>query len=136
MGGSALNSATALDALEGMLLADRPDWRSSNSTGSAEPLAADAGSPKFRELAWHAEADSQEDHSEDIQRLLAELPDDELLAAFIDILQDEIGEILRVAPDKIDPNRSLYDMGLDSLMGVELMIALETRFGIRLPVMA
>jgi phthiocerol/phenolphthiocerol synthesis type-I polyketide synthase C len=27
-------------------------------------------------------------------------------------------------------------MGLDSLMGVELMIALETRFGIRLPVMA
>jgi phthiocerol/phenolphthiocerol synthesis type-I polyketide synthase C len=40
------------------------------------------------------------------------------------------------APDKIDPKRSLYDMGLDSLMGVELMIALEARFGIRLPVMA
>jgi phthiocerol/phenolphthiocerol synthesis type-I polyketide synthase C len=27
-------------------------------------------------------------------------------------------------------------MGLDSLMGVELVLALEARFGIRLPVMA
>ncbi|WZB74642.1 acyl carrier protein [Achromobacter insuavis] len=27
-------------------------------------------------------------------------------------------------------------MGLDSLMGVELIVALESRFGIRLPVMA
>jgi acyl transferase domain-containing protein/NADPH:quinone reductase-like Zn-dependent oxidoreductase/NAD(P)-dependent dehydrogenase (short-subunit alcohol dehydrogenase family)/acyl carrier protein len=138
MGGSAINSAIALDALEGMLLADRSglavlelDWQ------ALSRFLPTAASPKFRELAWHAgNADSQEDHSEDIQRLLAELPDDELLAAFIDLLKTEIGEILRVAPDKIDPNRSLYDMGLDSLMGVELMIALETRFGIRLPVMA
>ncbi len=38
--------------------------------------------------------------------------------------------------DRIDPGRSLYDIGLDSLMGVELVVALEGRFGIRLPVMA
>jgi len=100
-------------------------------------LLPSASSPKFQELAWHAEdRDGQEDHSEDIQRLLAELSDDELLATFSDILRNEIGEILRVGADKIDPERSLYDMGLDSLMGVELMIALESRFGIRLPVMA
>lgn len=138
MGGGALNSATALDALEGMLLADRSglavlefDWH------ALSRLLPSASSPKFQELAWHAEdRDGQEDHSEDIQRLLAELSDDELLATFSDILRNEIGEILRVGADKIDPERSLYDMGLDSLMGVELMIALESRFGIRLPVMA
>lgn len=138
MGGAPLQSAIALDALEAILLANRSglavlefDW---NALARLLPTAA---TPKFRELAWHADGgDAQEDHSEDIQRLLAELSDDELLAAFSEILCSEIGEILRVAPDKIDANRSLYDMGLDSLMGVELMVALEARFGIRLPVMA
>ena len=52
------------------------------------------------------------------------------------MLKAEIGEILRVSPDKIEATRSVYDMGLDSLMGVELVVALENRFGIRLPVMA
>ncbi|HRD93409.1 MAG TPA: SDR family NAD(P)-dependent oxidoreductase [Accumulibacter sp.] len=138
MGGAALQSAIALDALEEMLLANRSglavldfDW---NALSRLLPSAA---SPKFRELAWHADdGDDQDNHSEDIQRLLTELSDEDLLAAFIDILRGEISEILRVAPDKIDANRSLYDMGLDSLMGVELMVALEGRFGIRLPVMA
>ncbi len=138
MGGAALHSAVALEALEEMLLADRSglavldfDWN------ALSRLLPTANSPKFQELVWHAEgSDAQEDQSEDIQRLLTELSDEQLLAAFIDILRGEIGEILRVAADKIDANRSLYDMGLDSLMGVELMIALEARFGIRLPVMA
>jgi phthiocerol/phenolphthiocerol synthesis type-I polyketide synthase C len=30
----------------------------------------------------------------------------------------------------------MYDMGLDSLMGVELVVALESLFGTRLPVLA
>ena len=41
-----------------------------------------------------------------------------------------------MSPDKIDPDRSVYDMGLDSLMGVELVLAIENRFGIQLSVMA
>ncbi|MGK9007589.1 acyl carrier protein, partial [Citrobacter europaeus] len=59
-----------------------------------------------------------------------------LHTAFSDILKAEIGEILRVPAQKIDPERLIHDMGLDSLMGVELIVALESRFGIRLPVMA
>ncbi|MBL8396049.1 MAG: SDR family NAD(P)-dependent oxidoreductase [Candidatus Accumulibacter sp.] len=138
MGGSAINSTIALEALEEMLLADSSglavlelDW---HALSRFLPTAA---SPKFRPLNWHvAPGDGNDDQSQDIQRLLAELPDDQLRAAFVDLLKNEIGEILRVAPDKIDPDRSLYDMGLDSLMGVELVVALEARFGIRLPVMA
>jgi phthiocerol/phenolphthiocerol synthesis type-I polyketide synthase C len=56
MGGSAINSAIALDALEGMLLADRSglavlelDWH------ALSRLLPTPASPKFRELAWHAE---------------------------------------------------------------------------------
>nr|WP_258169335.1 acyl carrier protein [Burkholderia multivorans] len=52
------------------------------------------------------------------------------------MIKHEVSEILRVPADKIDPDRSVYDMGLDSLMGVELVVALESRFGVRLPVMA
>jgi len=48
----------------------------------------------------------------------------------------EIGEILRITPEKIDPAVSIQHMGLDSLMGVELAVAVENRFGTRLPVMA
>lgn len=96
-----------------------------------------AGSPQFRELAWYSEGcDAGEERGDDIQRLLAELPEEELMEALSAVLRAEIGEILRIAPEKIDRDRSLYDLGLDSLMGVELALALDTRFGIRLPVMA
>lgn len=138
MGGAPLNSLVALDALESMLLANRSglgvmelDWK------ALSRFLPSAATPKFSELAQQADdSDEDEDHTDDIHKLLSELSDADLLIAFIDILKSEIGEILRVATDKIDPARSIYDMGLDSLMGVELVVALESRFGIRLPVMA
>ncbi len=138
MGGSALNSSIALDALEGMLITDHSgigvmelDWN------ALSRFLPSAGSPKFSELARHA-ADNDGDgiNSDDIQRVLSELSDADLLITLTEMLKSEVGEILRVSPDRIDPTRSIYDMGLDSLMGVELVIALESRFGIRLPVMA
>ena len=138
MGGSALNSAIALDALESMLIADRSglgvmelDWT------ALSRFLPSSGSPKFSELARHAgDNNGDEDTADDIQRLLSELSDADLLATLTEMLKREVGEILRVSPDKIDPARSIYDMGLDSLMGVELVVALESRFGTRLPVMA
>ena len=138
MGGSALNSAIALDALESLLVADRSnlgimelDWK------ALARFLPSAGSPKFSELTRHAgDSDGDQDNADDIQRMLSELSDADLLARLTDMLKSEVGEILRVSPDKIDPARSIYDMGLDSLMGVELVGALESRFGVRLPVMA
>ncbi len=138
MGGSALNSAVALDALESMLVADRSglgvmelDWK------ALTRFLPSAGTPKFSELARDAgDSDGAESNTDDIQRLLTELSDADLLATLVEMLKSEVGEILRVSPDKIDPTKSIYDMGLDSLMGVELVGALESRFGVRLPVMA
>jgi acyl carrier protein len=88
-------------------------------------------------LARHAgDGGKDESNTDDIQYLLEELSDAQLLSTIIDMLKSEVGEILQVSPDKIDPARSMYDMGLDSLMGVELVVVLEARFGARLPVMA
>lgn len=138
MGGSALNSSIALDALESLLTSGQSglgvmelDWK------ALARFLPSAGSPKFSELARDAmDSDGDEEDSGDIQRVLAELSDAELQTTLIDMIKSEVGEILRVSTDKIDPNRSIYDMGLDSLMGVELVVALEGRFGIQLSVMA
>jgi phthiocerol/phenolphthiocerol synthesis type-I polyketide synthase C len=138
MGGAALQSSAALDALEGMLVADRSglgvldlDWR------SLSRFLPTAGSPKFIELARAgSEGESEEEGTQDLRRLLMTLPEAELHSTVIDLLKVEIGEILRIAPEKIDPSVSMQTMGLDSLMGVELAVAVENRFGLRLPVMA
>jgi len=138
MGGAALASASALNALEQIILADDPtlgimefDWRALSG------FLPSARSPKFRELAIHApNADNNDDNRADIKRLLAELPDEELKVTFIEMLKEELSQILLVAKEKIDPAHSMYDMGLDSLMGVELMIAIESRFDVQIPVMA
>ncbi|MDO9106548.1 MAG: SDR family NAD(P)-dependent oxidoreductase [Methylovulum sp.] len=142
MGGSALSAAGALAVLEKLLQEDQADaavalgvmefdWRALSA------FLPTAGSPKFRELAMQApKADSNDDHRADIRRLLDELADDELQVAFIAMLKEELSQILLVNKEKIDANHSMYDMGLDSLMGVELMIAIEARFDVQIPVLA
>jgi len=139
MGGAPLASATALDVLEALLVGGHSglgvlpiDWR---ALARFLPTAA---TPRYAELARDlggAPGEGEAEGSIDIRRLLGELPDSELLTTFSTLLRQEVSEILRVAPDRIDASRSIYEMGLDSLMGVELVVALESRFGVRLPVM-
>jgi phthiocerol/phenolphthiocerol synthesis type-I polyketide synthase C len=137
MGGTALSSATALAALEAALLAGRDDlgvldfqW---SALGRSLPSA---GSPKFCELAREGGSETAEEEGGlDWRQLLAELPAEEFDRRLIELLKAEIGEILRTGADKVDATLSLQEMGLDSLMGVELAVALESRFGVRPPVL-
>ncbi|MBO9357394.1 SDR family NAD(P)-dependent oxidoreductase [Bordetella petrii] len=138
MGGAALASDAALRALEAMLQAGASglgvlelDWR------ALRRFLPSAATPKFSLLARRASDNGDDDgDARDISHLLATLDDAALHPVFVDMLKAEVGEILRVPADKVNPDVSVYDMGLDSLMGVELVVALENRFGIRLPVMA
>jgi NADPH:quinone reductase-like Zn-dependent oxidoreductase/NAD(P)-dependent dehydrogenase (short-subunit alcohol dehydrogenase family) len=138
MGGSAVSAATAMNVLEKMLLADQSglavmelDWRALSRFLPA------AQAQKYRELAAHAPQDEyQAEAVDDIRQMLAGLQGAALHGAVINLLKREVAEILRLAPEKIDVNRSLYDIGMDSLMGMELMLALENSFGVHLPVMA
>jgi phthiocerol/phenolphthiocerol synthesis type-I polyketide synthase C len=138
MGGSALQSAVALDALEAMLVADRSDLGVLDlDWGALSRSLPSAASPKFVELArGGGDSEAHDEGAQDLRRLLTELPEEELQSTVIDMLKVEIGDILRMAPDKIDATLSVQQMGLDSLMGVELVVAVESRFGTRLPVMA
>lgn len=137
MGGAALVSANALDVLDQLLVQEHPavgvlelDW------SALSRFLPSARAPKFRELACQDDNAGGDDDSAELQRWLRELPNEELHAALADLLKEEVSEILRTAPEKIDINKSVYDMGMDSLMAVELITAVDQRFGINLPVMA
>ncbi len=138
MGGSMLSSDNALKIMEQMMLSNSPtlgvmefDW---HALGRFLPTAQ---ADKFREIAsQNQDSDQNIDSAADIQRLLDELSNEELKVTFIDMLKQELAKILLLPVDKIDENQSVYDMGMDSLMGVELMVAIESRFGIQIPVMA
>jgi myxalamid-type polyketide synthase MxaE and MxaD len=48
-------------------------------------------------------------------------------------LREQVGQVLRVAPERVDPATPLKAMGLDSLRSLELRNRLEAAFGISLP---
>ena len=138
MGGTALASQSALEALEALLLADRSDvgvldfrW------SSLRHSLPSAGSPKFSELAREgADGMPEADGALDLQRLMEELPAEEFSKKVIELLKYEIAAVLRTGAEKIDDHAPLDQMGLDSLMRVELVVAFENRFRIRTPPLA
>lgn len=138
IGGAALDSGTGLAVLEQMILADTPargvmelDW------GPLSRFLPTSGQNKFREIALSSQDTDQGDEGRlDLEQMMSELSDKEFHNAIVDILRHELSEILMIASSRIDAERSIYDMGLDSLMGVELMSAIENRLGIQVPVMA
>ncbi|WP_240612356.1 type I polyketide synthase [Salinicola lusitanus] len=136
LGGQALTSSDALAVLERMLVADvaslgvlELDWR------ALARFLPTAEAPRYREIARTAEDDGGQEGDDDLQQLLASLSPEALYTTLIEVLSKELAKILLIDEEKIDIHKSVYDMGFDSLMGVELVTALEARLGIQVPVM-
>jgi len=137
MGGVSLSSDQALVMLEKLLASDRHggavvnfDW------GAIQRFMPAASAPKFDELRRLLEESGGVEGAEDIHQLIAGLSVEEVQALVIDMLVSEVAQILRLPHDKLPQDRSVFDLGMDSLMGMELVMAIEGRFGIKLPVMA
>jgi NADPH:quinone reductase-like Zn-dependent oxidoreductase/short-subunit dehydrogenase/acyl carrier protein len=138
LGGHALASDQALERLGAMMQAHASgvavidfDWHTLNRFLPA------TRSPRFDELRRMAGKGGGEAASgEDIHALLAGSTPEEAQGIIRDLLLEEVAAILRLPKERIDTERSLYDLGMDSLMGVELVLGIEKRFGISLPVMA
>jgi phthiocerol/phenolphthiocerol synthesis type-I polyketide synthase C len=67
---------------------------------------------------------------------LAEMDPEAALAVLRTVVAEEAARILRLPAGGIDPLRPLSQMGMDSLMAVELRLALESRLRIDLPLMS
>jgi NAD(P)-dependent dehydrogenase (short-subunit alcohol dehydrogenase family)/acyl carrier protein len=72
----------------------------------------------------------------DLYELLATLPPHEAQEKVTELLVREVARILKLAPERVDPRAPLGEFGMDSLMAVELRLAVEQRCGITIPVLA
>ncbi len=67
---------------------------------------------------------------------LRTLPFDQATDALVDIVVEEIARVLRLAPKEVDRHRPLAEIGMDSLMMLELRVTVEETLQIDIPIMS
>lgn len=53
-------------------------------------------------------------------------------AEIFDYLREVVAELGEIDPSEVEQQSELFDLGLDSLRSLELVVRMERRFGIRL----
>ena len=134
LGGAHLSAQQALDTLPALLAAGIPvagmatiRWA---SLRRQLPLMQ---SPLFAEMCGAAAEEAAEI---DLKALLAECSPEEARDRVTGLLVEEVARIMKLAIDRVEPQRPLAELGMDSLMAVELRLAVEQRFGISIPLLA
>jgi phthiocerol/phenolphthiocerol synthesis type-I polyketide synthase C len=138
LGGAAIASEQALALLGAMLASDQDglavldfDWH------TLQRFLPATQAPRFDLIRRRAgQTSGADEQTEDIRSLIAGRSAEEVLEIVAGLLAGEVAQILQIPADRIDRARSLYDLGMDSLMGMELVLGIEKRFGVTLPVMA
>lgn len=137
MGCSGLHSSDALDRLEMLMLGDRHeeailayDWATMCS------WLPTASVPKYLELTSSMGERSQGmGQAQNVQQLLQGMDGGAQLEFLVGLIKEVLSDVLRISRDKIEADRSLHEMGLDSLMSAELVVGMSERFGTNIPVM-
>ena len=134
LGGEHLSAQDALDSIPALLASGVPvagvasiRW---GAMKSRLPLIA---SPLFSEMAMSAVDEAGE---VDLTALLADLSPDEARERVTSLLIEEVARIMKLAPERVEAQRPLAELGMDSLMAVELRLAIEQRFGMSIPLLA
>ena len=105
---------------------DWAKWRQSFRGMQDNPLV---------ERIFTAGVEAQETHggSHDWRGKIQAAAADEKNAVIGEAVRDVVGAVLRVKPDSLREDQPLTDLGLDSLMGVEIETMLESSIGVALP---
>jgi len=88
------------------------------------------GDPRFRELAGSDDSAGGSGVAAEIRRSLAEASREQRLRTLEDHLQEVLASTLKMAKDNIPVNRKLNEMGVDSLMVLELSLGIKERVGV------
>ncbi len=137
LGAEPLSASGALRMLGRALVASQPNLAIADFQFSAlARLLPSARGPRFNILRrLGGDDDAGAENLDDIKMLIEGKSPAEVNALVTQWVTQEVAQILAVSAERIDPARSLHDLGLDSLMGVELALGLEKRFGIQVPAM-
>jgi len=108
----------------------RIDWQ------AARKDLALVGTPLVTLLGLGDEDDAGGDGMIDLAAMLEGMDQVTAAQTVAKLLAAEIGKILRIAPEEIDPHKPLSDIGMDSLMALELRMSAERQLGIDIPLMS
>jgi acyl transferase domain-containing protein/thioesterase domain-containing protein/acyl carrier protein len=103
------------------------DWRKWSGA-----FPTDAVPPRFSEIIHPSAMESPGDDRVPRESIVA-LPAGERLPALTTQLKDQVAKVLRTSAAKLDTQRPLNELGLDSLMSIELLERMEGHFGVALP---
>ncbi|WP_233835397.1 type I polyketide synthase [Paraburkholderia sp. ZP32-5] len=136
IGGASITSDEAMTALERALANGaagealvRLDW-----AAIARGMPA-AQARRYMALQGGAATETTTEDGALLEQLRA-LPRAEAIALVETALRGHIARILHMSPERVALDRSVLDLGMDSLMGMELGMAVEESFGVKLSIMA
>jgi acyl transferase domain-containing protein/NADPH:quinone reductase-like Zn-dependent oxidoreductase/acyl carrier protein len=110
---------------DGVIVLAPVDW-----AAASEHLAA-LRSPTYVNLARRGAAKSSERSKIDVAELLAQSSLESVRKVVSDLIVEEIGRVLRLPREDVNRGKPLSEIGLDSLMAVELALGLEKRLGLK-----
>ncbi len=134
LGAVPLSAAASLASLPALLASGQPmiAFAEVNWSAARRHLPTIAA-PMFASLVTGAQSDGA---NVELRDRLANCTAEEAQQLLVSMLRTELGRILRLAPESIDPHRSLSELGMDSLMGVELRLAIEGSLKVDLPLLS
>jgi NADPH:quinone reductase-like Zn-dependent oxidoreductase/acyl carrier protein len=132
-----LTPARALDRMADAIACGAPQVALAEMSWSRLALLpAIARAPKYarvRDLLSEEAGEGGSANTEELRAHLASLPRDEAIAAVQQLLIKHIAGVVGTAPAKLAVDQPLTDLGMDSLMMVELQLGLDKQFGIAIP---
>jgi phthiocerol/phenolphthiocerol synthesis type-I polyketide synthase C len=137
LGVKLLAPARALDRMEEAIRSGAPQVALAEMSWSRLAiLPGVAKAPKFalvREFLNDPAGEGTGGNIEEFRAHLAGLPHGEAVSVAEQLLIKHVAGIVGMAPAKLTVDSSLVDLGMDSLMLVELQLGLEKQFGIVIP---
>ncbi|WP_174299456.1 type I polyketide synthase [Caulobacter sp. S45] len=129
-----LTAREALNALPAMWSAGVPVVaQAAVRWGAARRMLRVLAGPKFEAIAGAGDGYEPE---ESLATRLSGLAPEQAQEVVASLLRGELAKILACAPERVELDRPLPELGMDSLMLVELRLVLEERLGVETPLLA
>lgn len=90
----------------------------------------------FEKIVKSLEKSADTETQIDLAELIAGKDDSDAIPIISELMKSEISAILRLPMEEIDLARPLSELGMDSLMGLELRMSIQKKFDLEMPLVA